>query len=173
MGRTAGQEPVDNSSDPDQPGHPVPPTTEEVATVKMLHVAWVPARHSKLVRVTVADRNVASGSTLFFEPNLSQLHQKGITMSDALIDNEKASTMIVHNQGVEPVILDQGYLMGYAHSTNVMALLKDEDDEQRCSVKAIQASGRMEQLWKKFNLREVSLHQKDQVKLKELVEEYR
>ena len=172
VGRTAGQEPVDNSSDPDQPGHPVPPTTEEVATVKMLHVARVPARHSKLVRVTVADRNVASGSTLLFEPNLSQLHQKGITMSDALIDNEMVATMIVHNQGVEPVILDQGYLMGYAHSTNVMALLKDEDDEQGCSVKAIQASGRMEQLWKKLDLREVSLHQKDQVKLKELVEEY-
>jgi len=107
------------------------------------------------------NRNIASGSTLLFEPNLSQLHQKGITLSDVLIDNEKVATVIVHNQEVEPVTLDQGYLMGYAHSTNVMALLKDKDDEQGCSVKAIQASGRMEQLWKKLDLKEVSLHQKD------------
>ena len=71
-GRTAGQEPVDNSSDLDQPGHPEPPNTEEVATVTMLHAARVPARHSKLVRVTVVDQNIASGSTLLFEPNLTR-----------------------------------------------------------------------------------------------------
>ena len=74
-------------------------------------------------------------------------------MSDALTDNEKVVIMIVHNQGVEQVIMDQGYLMGYAHSTNIMTMIKDEDDKQRCSVKAIQASGRMEQLWKKLVLK--------------------
>ena len=46
-------------------------------------------------------------------------------MWDALIDNENVVTMIVQNQ-VEPVILDQGYVMGYAHSTDVMTLFKDE-----------------------------------------------
>ena len=171
MGRTIGQEPVDNPSDLDQPGPTVRLTTEEVATVKMLQAAWIPARHSKLVRVTV-DQNVASGSTLLFEPNLPQLHQKGITMSDALIDNNKVATVIVQNQGVEPVILNQGYVMGYAHSTNVVTSLEGEDDKLRPSVKAIQASARMEQLWKSLGINEVSLQQKDQAKLKELVEEY-
>ena len=171
MGRTTGQEPVDNPSDLDQPGPTVRLTTEEVATVKMLQAARIPARHSKLVRVTV-DQNVASGFTLLFEPNLPQLHQKGITMSDALIDNNKVATVIVQNQGVEPVILDQGYIMGYAHSTNVMISLEDEDDKLRPSVKAIQASARMEQLWKSLGINKVSLQQKDQAKLKELVAEY-
>ena len=93
-------------------------------------------------------------------------------MSDALIDNDKEATVIVQNQGVEPVILDQGYVMGYAHSTNVMTSLEGEDDKLRLSGKAIQASARMEQLWKSLSINEVSLQQKDQAKLKELVEKY-
>ena len=52
-------------------------------------------------------------------------------MSDALIDNDKVATVIVQNQGVEPVILDQGYVMGYAHSINVMTSFKGEDDKLR------------------------------------------
>ena len=77
MGRTTGQEPVDNPSDLDQPGPTVPPTTKEVATVKMLQAARIPARHFKLVRVTVVDQNKASGSTLLFEPNLPPTSPEG------------------------------------------------------------------------------------------------
>ena len=55
------------------------------------------------------------------------------------------------------VILDQGYVMGYAHSINVMTSLEDEDDKYRPSVKAIQASARMEQLWKSLGINKVSL----------------
>ena len=55
MGSTTGQEPVDNPSDLDQPGPTVPPTAKEVATIKMLQAARIPARHFKLVRVTVVD----------------------------------------------------------------------------------------------------------------------
>ena len=58
--------------------------------------------------------------------------------------NDKVATMIVQNQGIEPVILDKGYVMGYAHSTNVMTSLEGEDDKLRPSVKAIQASARMD-----------------------------
>ena len=49
--------------------------------------------------------------------------------------NDKVATMIVQNQGVEPVILDKGY---------VMTSLEGEDDKLRPSVKAIQASARMD-----------------------------
>ena len=106
---------ADNSSDLGESGH----------TVKLLQTARLPAHHSKLVRVAV-DHEADLGSTLLFEPNLPQLHNKGVTMSDALIDNDKVATMIIQNRGVEPVILDQGCVMGYAHSTSMMKLPKDE-----------------------------------------------
>ena len=40
-------------------------------------------------------------------------------MSDAFIDNDKVATMITQNRGFKPVILDQGCVMGYAHSTSM------------------------------------------------------
>ena len=159
---------VELLSKSDDIGHTVLPTTEKVAIVKLLQTARLPAHHSKLVRVAV-DHDAALGFTLLFELNLPQLHNRGVTMSDALIDNDKVATMIIQNRGVEPVILDQGCVMGYAHSTSMTNLPKDHLES---SVKAIQGSVRMEQLCESLNIKGVELHQGEQSKLIELVEEY-
>ena len=171
IGKPSDQVLADNSSDLGESGHTVLPTPEKVAIVKLLQTARLPAHHSKLVRVAV-DHEADLGSTLLFEPNLPQLHNKGVTMSDALIDNDKVATMIIQNRGVEPVILDQGCVMGYAHSTSMMKLPKDEDCHLESSVKTIQGSVRMEQLCESLNIKGVELHQGEQSKLMELVEKY-
>ena len=93
IGKPSDQVLVDNSSDLGESGHTVLSTPEKVAIVKLLQTAHLPAHHSKLVWVAV-DHDAALGSTLFFEPNFPQLHNRGVTMSDALIDNDKAATMI-------------------------------------------------------------------------------
>ena len=62
--------------------------------------------------------------------------------------------------------------MGYAHSTAMTKLPKDEDCHLEPSVKAVQGSVRMEQLCGSLNIKEVDLHQEEQSKLIELVGEY-
>ena len=91
-GKPSNQTLADNPSDLDESRHAVLPTTEKAAIIKLLQVARLPAHHSKLVQVAV-DHDAALGSTLLFEPNLPQLHKRVITMSDALIDNDKVATI--------------------------------------------------------------------------------
>ena len=105
--------------------HPDPPT-EKVAVVKLVRTTRLPAHHSKLVQVAV-DHNAAFDSTLLFEPDLTQLHKSGITMCDALIDNGKMATMVIHNRGVEPIVLDKGCMVGHAETASTIKLPMDKD----------------------------------------------
>ena len=86
-------------------GHTVnpDPSTKKVAVVKLVQTTRLPAHHSKLVRVAI-NRNAALDTTLLFEPELAQLHKRGVTMCDSLIDNSEMATM---------VILDRNYVVGH------------------------------------------------------------
>jgi len=67
------------------------------------------------VHVSVDNPGVL-GSLCLFEPELCQLHQKGVTMSDGLVDAEKTVTLVIRNQGVEPVLLEEGKVIGHLQS---------------------------------------------------------
>ena len=54
----------------------------------------------------------------------------------------------------------------------MMKLLKDGDSHLEPSVRAVQGPVRMKQLCKSLNIKEVGLHQEEQSRLIELVEEY-
>ena len=47
---------------------------------------------------------------------LSTLVTKGVTMSDGLVDAEKTVTLVIRNQGVEPVLLEEGKVIGHLQS---------------------------------------------------------
>ena len=179
-----------NPKDLGESGHTVnsDPSTKKVAVVKLVQITRLPAHHSKLVCVAV-DCNTALDTTLLFEPELAQLHKSGVTMCDSLIDNGEMATMVIQNRGVEPVLLDKGYVVGHVESASTVKPSMDEDcqtgqetnvideasvlrDPLEPSVKAVRGSLRMEQLCESLNLGGVSLHEKEQLELTELVKEY-
>ena len=57
-----------------------------LVTVRLLHAARIPARHSKLVRVEVPDGYGAKQEMSLFEPRLTGLGQRGLTMPDAVVE---------------------------------------------------------------------------------------
>ena len=137
----------------------------------------LPAHHSKLVHVAV-DCNTALDTTLLFEPELAQLHKRGVTMCDSLIDNGEMATMVIQNRGMEPVILDKGCVVGHVGSASTVKPSMDEDcqtgpetnvideanvlqDPLEPSVKAVRGSLRMEQLRESLNLGRVGLHEQN------------
>jgi len=73
-------------------------STEEaqVATVRLVQATRLPAHHVKLVRASV-DNPELFGSVCLFEPNLPELHRKGVTMSDGLVDAQGAVTLLMNN----------------------------------------------------------------------------
>ena len=74
------------------------PEANKAATVKLIQATRLPANHVKLVRASVENSELI-GSVCLFEPDLSRLHQKRITMSDRLEDGETTVTLLVNNQG--------------------------------------------------------------------------
>ena len=77
----------------------------KVATVKLIQPICVPADHVNLVHASV-DNLEFFGSVCLFEPCLLELHCKGVAMYDELGDATRAMTLLMNNQGVEPVQLE-------------------------------------------------------------------
>ena len=128
-GQTDAEQVTDtNPKDLGESGHTVnsDPSTKKVAVVKLVQTTRLPAHHSKLVRVAV-NRNTALDTTLLFEPELAQLHKRGVTMCDSLIDNGEIATMVIQNRDMEPVILDKGYVVGHVESASTVKPSMDED----------------------------------------------
>ena len=83
------------------------------AEVKLIRPAHLPAGHSKVVRVEMTKPGV-TGETCLFEPAVQQLGSRGLTMADALVGvgDEREATLVVANAGVEPVLLEEGDVVG-------------------------------------------------------------
>ena len=89
--------------------------------MKLIRVTHLPARHSKLVRVSV-DCPSRLNSLCIFEQELCHLHKTGVTMSDGLVDIGEYITLIIRNQGAEPVLLEEGDIIGYLQSAKLSGM---------------------------------------------------
>ena len=58
------------------------------------------------------------GSLCLFEPVLDSLYKMGVTMSDALVDVQGVITLLVRNQGTEPVLLESYSVVGRLKPVN-------------------------------------------------------
>ena len=149
----------------------VPDEVTPSAVVKLIRATRLPAHHSKLVRVSV-DCPSKFNSLCIFEPELCHLHKKGVTMSDGLVDVGKYITLIVRNQGAEPVVLEEGDIIGHLQSAKLMEVEQDslfcdtivpqgttashESVEPR--VATIQTASRVEELFACLGLEDVDLN---------------
>ena len=159
--------------------------TTPPVVVKLIRATRLPARHSKLVRVSV-DCPSMLNSLCIFEPELCHLHKKGVTMSDGLVDVGKHMTLTIRNQGAEPVLLEEGDVIGYLQSAKLMEAEWDslfcdavvpkgtaashESVEPR--VAAIQDASRVEGLLACLGLEDVDLNHDEKEHLENLVREF-
>jgi len=102
------------------------PEANKTATVKLIQATRLPVNHVKLVRASVGNSELI-GSVCLFEPDLSRLHQKEITMSDELVNGEKTVTLLVNNQGAEPVQLEADSIISQLNVARVVKV-PDVDD---------------------------------------------
>ena len=94
----------------------------KVATVMLIQATRLPAHHVKLLIASV-DNPEIFGSLCLFEPNLPELHRKGVTMSDDLVDAQGAATLLMNNQEVEPFLLEVDNVIGHLKRTRLVLML--------------------------------------------------
>jgi len=87
------------------------PEAAKTAMVKLIQATRLPAHHFKLVRVSMDDSKLYD-SLCLFEPFLSSLHKMGVTISSGLVDAQGAITLLMKNQGAEPVLLERDIVVG-------------------------------------------------------------
>ena len=97
-------------------------TGTPVAVVKLLHATRLPARHSKLIRVEIADDKRVAGDTTLFEPEVQTLKRKGLAMADAVVGFGVGGevTLVMENHGTSPVQLPEGELLGSLHPATIV-----------------------------------------------------
>ena len=105
-----------------------PETTPVSTEVKLIRPARLPAGYSKVVHVEAMDPEM-TGETYLFEPAVQKLERKGLTMADALvgIEREKQATLVVANTGVEPVLLEEGDVVGSLQPCTLLPADSDSD----------------------------------------------
>ena len=89
------------------------------ATVKLIQAARLPAGHIKIVRADSEGLGVRDGNSLF-ELALETLHANGLSMADAVVEGKDGGGMnlIISNRGREPVLLEEGEVLGELHTAN-------------------------------------------------------
>ena len=138
---------------------------------------------SQLVTLNCVDNPEVLGSLSLFEPELHHLHKKGVTMSDGLVDAERPITLVIRNQGVGPVLLEAGNVVGYLQLAKLMkadldilsgetvmpdgAAVSPGSEEPR--VAAIQSVSRVEELFDSLGL---DLTRDEKAQLENLVREF-
>jgi len=100
----------------------------KAATVKLIQATRLPAHHSKLVRVSM-DNSKLYGSLCLFEPFLTSLHKMGVTMSDCLVDAQEVITLLMRNQGAEPVLLEGDIVVGCPEPARLIEATEEQDGQ--------------------------------------------
>ena len=148
-----------------------------------IQASHLPASHSKLVRVSV-DNPELFGSLCLFEPVLGSLHKMGVTMSDALVDVQGVITLLVRNQGTEPVLLERDSVVGCLEPVKVIEATSDQAMEipvneevatatsPKPLVAAVQNTQRMQELLTNLGLEGTDLNPYEKLQLESLVEEF-
>ena len=83
------------------------------AIVKLIQATRLPPRHSKLVRAGI-ERAEIETEVCLFEPTISSLSCKGLSIADAVVERHDDGEMVlvVTNQGAEAVHLEVGEVLG-------------------------------------------------------------
>ena len=148
------------------------------AEVKHIRPARLPAGHSKIVRVEVSNSEV-TGEMCLFEPATQELGGRGLTMADALVgvgENMEA-TLVVANTNVEPVLLEEGDVIGSLQPCTLVPTdeAELEDSPDGVSVSAVLSRVDEEQdkqLWDALGIDALGLPPDDRGQLAALVTEF-
>ena len=154
------------------------------AAVRLIQATRLPAHHRKLIRVEI-DGKIGDGGTSLFEPDLQALSQKGLSMADAVVGvgDGKGTTLVISNQGTEPVQLEEGVVLGRLQPVTLLddwtplKIPEDGKNQSRTTsqVAAIQCEDgkdRREELLTALNFEDIELPQVEHDQLRELVTEF-
>ena len=167
----------------------VPGEDTKAVIVRLIQATRLPAHHYKLVHVSVDAPEVFPESLYVFEPQLSNLHLNGVTMADGLVDVKRVVTLVIRNQGVEPVLLEGGHVMGYLQpakliQTNLDAATSLSSEmvasaevavssrQEELRVAAIQSASQVKELFTSLKLEETDLTPDEKLQLENLVREF-
>ena len=167
----------------------VPGEDTKAVIVRLIQATRLPAHHYKLVHVSVDAPELFPESLCVFEPQLSNLHLNGVTMADRLVDVKRVVTLVIRNQGVEPVLLEGGHVMGYLQpakliQTNLDAATSLSSEmvasaevavssrQEELRVAAIQSASQVKELFTSLKLEETDLTPDEKLQLENLVREF-
>ena len=148
------------------------------AEVKLIRPARLPAGHSKIVRVEVSNSEV-TGEMCLFEPATQELGGRGLTMADALVGvgEKMEATLVVANTSVEPVLLEEGDVIGSLQPCTLVPAgeAELEDSPDGVSVSAVLSRVDEEQdkqLWDALEIDALGLQPDDRGQLASLLTEF-
>ena len=112
-----------------------------------------------------------------FEPALRVLHEKGLSMADAVVEvgNSNGVNLVVANRRTEPVLLHEGEVLG---KIQPVTLMEHADDDQPNSLRVAaiarekDCSGREKELWAALDIDAVGLRVTECEQLRSLVMEF-
>ena len=115
------------------------------AVVKLLQATRLPARHSRLIRVGIANDKGAVEEMTLFEPETQTLNEKGLAMADAVVGVGSGGevTLVIVNHGTSPVHLPEGEVLGRLHPAVVVddPVNTPEEERVRNRSTAVEGSG--------------------------------
>ena len=115
------------------------------AVVKLLQATRLPARHSRLIRVGIANDKGAVEEMTLFEPETQTLNEKGLAMADAVVGVGSGGevTLVIVNHGTSPVRLPEGEVLGRLHPAVVVddPVNTPEEERVRNRSTAVEGSG--------------------------------
>ena len=119
-----------------------------------------------------------------FEPALETLHAKGLSMADAVVEVKDGGGMnlIISNRGREPVLLEEGEVLGELHTAKLLEKCdpqsgEPEDDRQGvsqlvASVRGDGCGGREKEVITALDLDSAGLQPAEMEQLRSLVAEF-
>ena len=115
------------------------------AVVKLLQATRLPARHSRLIRVGIANDKGAVEEMTLFEPETQTVNEKGLAMADAVVGVGSGGevTLVIVNHGISPVRLPEGEVLGRLHPAVVVddPVNTPEEERVRNRSTAVEGSG--------------------------------
>ena len=144
--------------------------------MRLVRAARVLAQHSKLVYVRADSTNLGV-RTCLFQPELSGLTQRGIAATDAVVDfqpGQEGTTLLLVNNGMEPVQLDEGEALGTLQPATVLEMTyQDEPNHgQVAALSTLAGSNRVSQVIEALEVDSIELQPAEMEQLRSLVIEY-
>ena len=169
------------------------------AIVKLIQATRLPPRHSKLVRAGIERAEIETRVCLF-EPTISSLSCKGLSIADAVVErcDDGEMVLVVTNQGAEAAHLEVGEVLGelqpvllldnFTEPTNNMIRENEEEENSPEAPKELvgrntsmvstvvaeesKMEERMQQLIMALGLEQLAVKEAESEELKQMVKEF-